>query len=162
MNDAWINESSSLIWVCSSNEKRSYATILDANNPNNILESFIVCSSHLLCVASVSGYLLLLFLKFFLFNFIKKKNLFLGVHKSEIRLDEEFRSKLICDGGYLENIPNCIDNVETFGSVNYVELMEIECDDKIPTYSSIDEKQSIKRSRDCKKTIKKFIIIYLI
>lgn len=55
MNDSWLNESSSLIWVCSSNEKRSFATILDANNPNNILECFVVCSSHLLCVASVSG-----------------------------------------------------------------------------------------------------------
>lgn len=56
MNDAWLCESSSLIWVCSSNERRSFATILDANNPNNILECFVVCSSHLLCVASVSGF----------------------------------------------------------------------------------------------------------
>jgi hypothetical protein len=48
-------ESSSLVWVCSSNERRSFVTILDANCPNAILSSFPVCSSHLLCIGSVAG-----------------------------------------------------------------------------------------------------------
>lgn len=47
-------ESSSLIWVGSSNEKRSYVTIFDANNSNCILECFPVLSSHLLCISSVA------------------------------------------------------------------------------------------------------------
>ena len=30
-------------------------TVIDANSPADVLESFHVCSSHLLCVASVAG-----------------------------------------------------------------------------------------------------------
>lgn len=29
--------------------------IVDANQPENILDSFIVCNSHVLCIASVPG-----------------------------------------------------------------------------------------------------------
>ncbi len=30
-------------------------TVIDANSPADVLESFHVCSSHLLCIASVPG-----------------------------------------------------------------------------------------------------------
>ena len=54
--DNWsLIESSSLIWVGSSNERSSFVTILDANNPNVVLDSFAVCSAHLLCIAAVAG-----------------------------------------------------------------------------------------------------------
>lgn len=50
---AW--ESSSLVWVCSSNQGRSHVAIVDSNNPNSVIEAFPVCSSHLLCVSSIPG-----------------------------------------------------------------------------------------------------------
>jgi hypothetical protein len=46
---------SSLVWICTSTHAASKVTIIDANNPADILESFNVCSSHLLCIASVPG-----------------------------------------------------------------------------------------------------------
>ncbi|KAI1729398.1 JNKSAPK-associated protein-1 domain-containing protein [Ditylenchus destructor] len=126
-NGDWsLNESSSLIWVCSSNERRSFVTILDANNPNNILECFAVCSSHLLCIASVAGVL-----------------------DSEIRPDEDFRSKLPCDSGYLKDVPSDIGDVESLGAVTYVELRKMEADDGVPTYCAAESKPpSPKRTRD--------------
>ena len=46
---------SSLVWICTSTHSVSKVTVIDANNPADVLESFHVCSSHLLCVASVAG-----------------------------------------------------------------------------------------------------------
>ncbi|XP_066992949.2 C-Jun-amino-terminal kinase-interacting protein 4 isoform X7 [Anabrus simplex] len=46
---------SSLVWICTSTHSVSKVTVIDANNPADILESFNVCSSHLLCIASVPG-----------------------------------------------------------------------------------------------------------
>ncbi|XP_071545151.1 C-Jun-amino-terminal kinase-interacting protein 4 isoform X38 [Panulirus ornatus] len=46
---------SSLVWICTSTHLISKVTVIDANNPADILESFHVCSSHLLCIASVPG-----------------------------------------------------------------------------------------------------------
>ncbi|XP_069688441.1 JNK-interacting protein 3 isoform X4 [Periplaneta americana] len=46
---------SSLVWICTSTHAASKVTVIDANNPADILESFNVCSSHLLCIASVPG-----------------------------------------------------------------------------------------------------------
>ncbi|XP_048515745.1 JNK-interacting protein 3 isoform X2 [Athalia rosae] len=46
---------SSLVWICTSTQKMSKVTVIDANNPADILESFNVCQSHLLCIASVPG-----------------------------------------------------------------------------------------------------------
>ncbi|XP_067139297.1 C-Jun-amino-terminal kinase-interacting protein 4-like isoform X2 [Centruroides vittatus] len=45
----------SLVWICTSTHSNSKVTIIDANNPAEILSSFHVCSSYLLCIASVSG-----------------------------------------------------------------------------------------------------------
>ncbi|XP_076319129.1 C-Jun-amino-terminal kinase-interacting protein 4-like isoform X4 [Tachypleus tridentatus] len=46
---------SSLVWICTSTHSSSKVTVIDANNPADILESFHVCSSHLLCITSVPG-----------------------------------------------------------------------------------------------------------
>jgi len=46
---------SSLVWICTSTHAASKVTVIDANNPADVLESFNVCSSHLLCIASVPG-----------------------------------------------------------------------------------------------------------
>ena len=55
---------SSLVWICTSTHSISKVTVIDANNPADVLESFHVCSSHLLCIASVPGNI---FIDFFLF-----------------------------------------------------------------------------------------------
>ncbi|XP_011496240.1 PREDICTED: JNK-interacting protein 3 isoform X1 [Ceratosolen solmsi marchali] len=46
---------SSLVWICTSTQKMSKVTVIDANNPADILQVFNVCQSHLLCIASVPG-----------------------------------------------------------------------------------------------------------
>lgn len=46
---------SSLVWICTSTHSASIVTIIDANNPADILNSFGVCTSHILCIASVPG-----------------------------------------------------------------------------------------------------------
>ena len=46
---------SSHVWICTSTHAISKVTVIDANSPADILESFHVCSSHLLCIASVPG-----------------------------------------------------------------------------------------------------------
>ncbi|XP_016843465.1 JNK-interacting protein 3 isoform X2 [Nasonia vitripennis] len=43
------------VWICTSTQKMSKVTVIDANNPAEILEVFNVCESHLLCIASVPG-----------------------------------------------------------------------------------------------------------
>ncbi|KJH52465.1 hypothetical protein DICVIV_01310 [Dictyocaulus viviparus] len=48
-------EMSSLVWVGSSNQGRSLVTVLDANNPENIIETFVACESHLLCIKGIPG-----------------------------------------------------------------------------------------------------------
>ncbi|KAL1130562.1 hypothetical protein AAG570_011808 [Ranatra chinensis] len=46
---------SSLVWICTSTRSVSYVTVIDANNPADILEAFSVHQSYLLCIASVPG-----------------------------------------------------------------------------------------------------------
>ncbi|XP_053976020.1 C-Jun-amino-terminal kinase-interacting protein 4 isoform X4 [Hylaeus volcanicus] len=46
---------SSLVWICTSTQKMSKVTVIDANNPAEILDVFNVCQGHLLCIASVLG-----------------------------------------------------------------------------------------------------------
>ncbi|XP_015671190.1 C-Jun-amino-terminal kinase-interacting protein 4 isoform X2 [Protobothrops mucrosquamatus] len=48
-------ELSSLVWICTSTHSATKVIIVDANQPGNILDSFIVCNSHVLCIASVPG-----------------------------------------------------------------------------------------------------------
>uniref|UniRef100_A0A8C3AIB4 C-Jun-amino-terminal kinase-interacting protein 4 n=1 Tax=Cyclopterus lumpus TaxID=8103 RepID=A0A8C3AIB4_CYCLU len=49
------DELSSLVWICTSTESTTKAVVVDANQAGNILESFFVCNSHVLCIASVPG-----------------------------------------------------------------------------------------------------------
>ncbi|XP_067142763.1 C-Jun-amino-terminal kinase-interacting protein 4-like isoform X4 [Centruroides vittatus] len=46
---------SSLVWICTSTHGNSKVTVIDANNPGDVLDSFSICSSYLLCIASVPG-----------------------------------------------------------------------------------------------------------
>ncbi|XP_061866804.1 C-Jun-amino-terminal kinase-interacting protein 4 isoform X4 [Colius striatus] len=48
-------EISSLVWICTSTHSTTKVIVIDANQPGNILDSFIVCNSHVLCIASVPG-----------------------------------------------------------------------------------------------------------
>ncbi|CAD5222446.1 unnamed protein product [Bursaphelenchus xylophilus] len=116
-------ESSSLVWICSSNEKRSYVTILDSNNPNCIVECFSVCTSHLLCISSVPG-----------------------VREDDAQL-EDAKETFVRQGGYLTNLLSDLGATDTFGQVHWVDLRSSEVDE-VPTYCSVDEKASPKRSRD--------------
>ncbi|XP_066599053.1 JNK-interacting protein 3 isoform X2 [Prorops nasuta] len=46
---------SSWVWICTSTQKSSKVTVIDANNPGYILEVFNVCQGNLLCIASIPG-----------------------------------------------------------------------------------------------------------
>uniref|UniRef100_A0A4W2FJG9 C-Jun-amino-terminal kinase-interacting protein 4 n=1 Tax=Bos indicus x Bos taurus TaxID=30522 RepID=A0A4W2FJG9_BOBOX len=48
-------ELSSLVWICTSTHSATKVIIIDAVQPGNILDSFTVCNSHVLCVSSVPG-----------------------------------------------------------------------------------------------------------
>ncbi|XP_058139935.1 C-Jun-amino-terminal kinase-interacting protein 4 isoform X3 [Dasypus novemcinctus] len=48
-------ELSSLVWICTSTHSATKVIIIDAIQPGNILDSFTVCNSHILCIASVPG-----------------------------------------------------------------------------------------------------------
>ncbi|CAG5124083.1 unnamed protein product, partial [Candidula unifasciata] len=48
---------SSMVWVCTANHDSSQVSVMDANNPADILETFSVSVSHILCIASVPGVL---------------------------------------------------------------------------------------------------------
>ncbi|KAF5915978.1 hypothetical protein HPG69_003051 [Diceros bicornis minor] len=48
-------ELSSLVWICTSTHSATKVIIIDAVQPGNILDSFTVCNSHVLCIASVPG-----------------------------------------------------------------------------------------------------------
>ncbi|PIO29032.1 hypothetical protein AB205_0186170, partial [Aquarana catesbeiana] len=49
------DELSSLVWICTSTHSSTKVIILDANEPGKVLDTFIVCNSHVLCIASVPG-----------------------------------------------------------------------------------------------------------
>nr|CAD7260769.1 unnamed protein product [Timema shepardi] len=44
---------SSLVWICTSTHSSSKVSVIHANTPGDILDSFNVCTSHVLCIASV-------------------------------------------------------------------------------------------------------------
>ncbi|CAG9816038.1 unnamed protein product [Phaedon cochleariae] len=46
---------SSLVWICTTAHSATIVTVVDANNPAELLNSFGVCSAHVLCIASVPG-----------------------------------------------------------------------------------------------------------
>jgi len=73
----------------------------------------------------------------------------LGVHESEIRIDEDHRSTLTCDGGYLRDVPADIGDHSEFGAVSFIKLKQMGGDDTAPTYVPVEDRPSPKRSRDC-------------
>lgn len=133
-----LHKSSSLVWICSSNERRSFVTILDANYPNHVIDTFAICCSHILCVGAVEG--------------IKAEEIEnLETEGSIDKCTDEFAAKLNTDGGYIsiERIPAELSSCqEMFGTVNFVRLRRSEVEDNIPTYCSVDEQNSPKRARD--------------
>ncbi|XP_041943206.1 sperm associated antigen 9a isoform X3 [Alosa sapidissima] len=50
-------EMSSRVWLCTSTNSATKVLIMDASQPNMPLDSFYVCNSHVLCIASVPGVL---------------------------------------------------------------------------------------------------------
>ena len=45
----------STLWIGSSTHSCSKVTIIDGNSPQKILECFVLCTSHLLCITTVPG-----------------------------------------------------------------------------------------------------------
>ncbi|CAB3402128.1 unnamed protein product [Caenorhabditis bovis] len=118
-------QSSSLVWVASSNQGKSLVAVLDANNPNNIIETFAACDSHLLCIQAVSG-----------------------VMEGDPEMTEENAKKFISGGGKVKELPDGIDGAG-LGACDWVELRKMEdSEDGVPTYCSNDMKPSPKRTRD--------------
>lgn len=48
-------EISSLVWIAVAGHNCSEINVVDANSPGDVLDTFCVCSSRVLCIASVSG-----------------------------------------------------------------------------------------------------------
>ncbi|CAH1125243.1 unnamed protein product [Ceutorhynchus assimilis] len=46
---------SSIVWIVTTTQHESIVTVIDANNPAELLKSFTVCSEHVLCIGSVPG-----------------------------------------------------------------------------------------------------------
>ncbi|XP_071949714.1 C-Jun-amino-terminal kinase-interacting protein 4-like isoform X3 [Antedon mediterranea] len=49
------NNLSSLVWICTSIQSVAKVTVVDANQPQNILDAFPVSESYILCICSVPG-----------------------------------------------------------------------------------------------------------
>ncbi|KAK6101217.1 JNK/SAPK-associated protein-1 family protein [Brugia pahangi] len=119
-------ESSSLLWVCSSNQGRSHIVILDANNPNSVIDAFQACSAHVLCVSSVPG-----------------------VQELDYPSEDMDWKKFCCGGGYVKGLPLNINEQEQFGAVEWVELRKLDSgEDTTLTYCGPHQKPSPQRSRD--------------
>ncbi|XP_030645654.1 sperm associated antigen 9a isoform X2 [Chanos chanos] len=50
-------EISSRVWICTSTHSSTKVMIMDASQPDTLADSFYVCNSHVLCIASVPGVL---------------------------------------------------------------------------------------------------------
>ncbi|EJD75081.1 JNK-interacting protein, variant [Loa loa] len=128
---AW--KSSSLLWVCSSNQRHSHVVILDANNPNSVIDTFQACSAHVLCVSSVPG-----------------------VQEFDYPLEDTNWKNFCRGGGYVKDLPSDINEQEQFGAVHWVELRKLDSDeDTTLTYCGPGQKPSPQRSRDfsvCEQT----------
>jgi c-Jun-amino-terminal kinase-interacting protein 4 len=46
---------SSFVWICTSTHSASTVTVIDAKNPAEVLDSFPICQTHLLCICTVIG-----------------------------------------------------------------------------------------------------------
>uniref|UniRef100_A0A5S6QI53 RH1 domain-containing protein n=1 Tax=Trichuris muris TaxID=70415 RepID=A0A5S6QI53_TRIMR len=52
-NHEWMQ--SNLVWICSSAHGRSLVSVIHANKPGEIIDTFTLSSSHVLCMCSVKG-----------------------------------------------------------------------------------------------------------
>ncbi|XP_078323877.1 C-Jun-amino-terminal kinase-interacting protein 4-like isoform X18 [Crassostrea virginica] len=55
LKDAEKDQMSSLVWISHSSGSHTQVSVIDANSPGDILETFKVSSSPILCIASVAG-----------------------------------------------------------------------------------------------------------
>lgn len=55
LKDAEKEQMSSLVWISHSSGSHTQVSVIDANSPGDILETFKVSSSPILCIASVAG-----------------------------------------------------------------------------------------------------------
>ncbi|KHJ91632.1 hypothetical protein OESDEN_08496 [Oesophagostomum dentatum] len=118
-------EASSVVWIGSSNQGKSHVAILDANNPNNVIETFLACESHLLCIRGVPG-----------------------ISEGEPVIDDTAAKAFLCGGGKVKDLPDGIDGSD-LGACEWVELRKMEdSEDGVPTYCSNDMRPSPKRTRD--------------
>uniref|UniRef100_A0A0R3RY55 JNK-interacting protein 3 n=1 Tax=Elaeophora elaphi TaxID=1147741 RepID=A0A0R3RY55_9BILA len=118
--------SSSMLWVCSSNQGHSHVVILDANNPNSVIDTFQACSAHVLCVSSVPG-----------------------VQEMDYPSEDTNWKNFCRGGGYVKDLPSDINEQEQFGAVQWVELRKLDSDeDTTLTYCGPGQKPSPQRSRD--------------
>ncbi|XGW16551.1 hypothetical protein V3C99_001759 [Haemonchus contortus] len=118
-------QTSSIIWVGSSNQGKSHVAVLDANNPNNVIETFRACESHLLCIRGVPG-----------------------VSEGDPSIDDAGAKAFLCGGGKVKDVPDGIE-FSDLGACEWVELRKMEdCEDGVPTYCSNDMRPSPKRTRD--------------
>jgi len=46
---------SSLVWIAVAGHSCSEVNVIDANSPGDVLDTFYICSSRVLCIASVPG-----------------------------------------------------------------------------------------------------------
>ncbi|KAL3116101.1 hypothetical protein niasHT_007401 [Heterodera trifolii] len=134
--DSTLLEASSLLWVCGSDEQRSFVSILEANQPGNILAGFSIENVNVLCVASAAG-----------------------IRERDSRLSDEgmsVDSELCTSGEYLStvNVPaELVEEVESLGSIEFVALQKCEEEDQIPTFSPPNEKLSPKRKLSVNQSI---------
>ncbi|KFD53558.1 hypothetical protein M513_05474, partial [Trichuris suis] len=52
-NHEWMQ--SNLVWICSSAHGRSLVSVIHANKPGEVIDTFTLSSSHVLCICSVRG-----------------------------------------------------------------------------------------------------------
>uniref|UniRef100_A0A0K0DNT4 RH2 domain-containing protein n=1 Tax=Angiostrongylus cantonensis TaxID=6313 RepID=A0A0K0DNT4_ANGCA len=117
-------ETSSIVWVGSSNQGKSIVAVLDVNNPNNIIETFTACESHLLCIRGVPG-----------------------ICEGDPILDEAGAKAFICGGGKVKDLPDGI--FSDLGACEWMELRKMDdSEDGVPTYCSNEMRPSPKRTRD--------------
>ncbi|KAJ8305216.1 hypothetical protein KUTeg_017232 [Tegillarca granosa] len=55
MKDIDKDQLSSLVWICHSTSSNSRVSVIDANSPGDVLETFRVSTTPILCIASVAG-----------------------------------------------------------------------------------------------------------
>ncbi|KAJ1354188.1 JNK-interacting protein [Parelaphostrongylus tenuis] len=118
-------ETSSMVWVGSSNQGKSLVAVLDANNPNHIIETFVACESHLLCIRGVPGF-----------------------YEGDPILDEVGAKAFLCGAGKVKDLPNGIE-FSDLGACEWIELRKMDdSEEGVPTYCSNEMRPSPKRTRD--------------